>query len=329
MCTALNLKTKDNKHLFGRNLDVIESYGQSVIIVPRKFQWNNVVENRTEVSKYACVGMGIVVENHPLLFDGVNEKGLAGAGLNFTNFAVFDEKAISGKTNFSGSDFLYWVLSSFENLEDLKIALKDVVLTNTSVKPGYDVAKLHWIFTDLSGKSIVIEYLKDGMHVYENEVGVLTNDPTFDWQITNLSQYVTIDTKTPKPKQMGDILIKPYGHGLNMLGLPGDASPASRFVRTNFFKWSVFGLENEISGVSDFFNVLNSVFVVKGTEIDDNGEMNYTLYQSCMCQESGVYYYRNYNNSRINAVSLFNEDLEGKEIIKFDYKNEQDIFIHN
>ena len=329
MCMAVTLKTKEGHHFFGRNLDVVTNYGQEVITIPRNFTYKNVAENREETSKYACIGMGIVVNNHPLMFDGVNEKGLAAAGLNFTYFAKFNEEAIPNKTNLSASDFIYWVLGNFSNLDDLKVALKDVVLTNIPVAEGFAVSKLHWMFTDLSGKSIVVEYIDEQMRVHDNPVGVLTNDPNFEWHLTNLSQYVVVSNKTAEPRQMVDMLVKPYGHGLNLVGLPGDDSPASRFVRTTFFKENIISNEGKDAGINDFFKVLDSVFVTKGSQRDDNGAMNYTLYQSGMCQEECIYYYRDYDNSRINAVNLFKEDLDGKEIKKFSYKNTLDILFQN
>ena len=329
MCTGLTLSTKDGKHFFGRNLDVPASYGQAVHIIPRNFNWTNVVTGETLTSKYSCIAMAIVVDNHPLLFDGVNEKGLAGGGLNFTHFAKFSDEAIPGKTNISAADFLYWALGNFSNLTELREALQNLVLTNIPVKENLPVSGLHWMFTDLSGKSIIVENMDDGMHIYDNPVGTLTNDPTFPWHLTNLRQYVTIDTKTPQPRQMGDVLMHPFGHGLNMCGLPGDASPASRFVRTVFFRDSIVDADDEISGVTAFLNVLTGVTVLKGSEVDPDGSMNYTVYKSAMCQETGTYYYTDYYNRRINAIKLNNADLDGKEIISFSYNNEQDILFQN
>jgi len=329
MCTGLTLSTKDGKHFFGRNLDVPASYGQAVHIIPRNFDWTNVVTGEKLTSKYACISMAIVVDNHPLLFDGVNEKGLAGGGLNFTHFAKFSEEAVPGKTNISAADFLYWALGNFSDLTELREALQNLVLTNIPVKENLPVSGLHWMFTDLSGKSIIVENMDDGMHIYDNPVGTLTNDPTFPWHLTNLRQYVTIDTKTPQPRQMGDVLMHPFGHGLNMCGLPGDASPASRFVRTVFFRDSIVDANDEISGVTAFLNVLTGVTVLKGSEVDPDGSMNYTVYKSAMCQETGTYYYTDYYNRRINAIKLNNADLDGKEITSFSYNNEQDILFQN
>lgn len=329
MCTGLNLVTKNGEHIFGRSLDVICSYGESINIVPRNFNWLNVVDNKSYQTKYAIIGMSIVVNNHPLFFDGTNEKGLAGAGLNFLSFAKFSEEAIEGKNNISASDFLLWALGNFSNLEELKIALENLNLVNKGINEKISVQGLHWIFTDLTGKSIVVENMEDGMHVYDNLVGVLTNDPTFPWQITNLNQYVPLSAEEPSKKKIVDLNISPYGHGLGMCGMPGDYSPAARFVRTVFFKNNIACAEDEKSGVTAFFKILSTVNIPKGSEREKNGHMNYTSYKSAMCQESGTYYYTTYDNRRINAVSLFKEDLDSKEIINFKLNKEEDILFQN
>ena len=305
MCTGLNLVTKNGEHIFGRSLDVICSYGESINIVPRNFNWLNVVDNKSYKTKYAIIGMSIDVNNHPLFFDGTNEKGLAGAGLNFLSFAKFSEEAIEGKNNISASDFLLWALGNFSNLEELKTALENLNLVNKGINEKISVQGLHWIFTDLTGKSIVVENMEDGMHVYDNLVGVLTNDPTFPWQITNLNQYVPLSAEEPSKKKIVDLNISPYGHGLGMCGMPGDYSQAA------------------------FFKILSTVNIPKGSEREKNGHMNYTSYKSAMCQESGTYYYTTYDNRRINAVSLFKEDLDSKEIINFKLNKEEDILFQN
>lgn len=329
MCTGLCLSTKDGKHFFGRNLDVPASYNQSVQIVPKNFKWLNVATQETVTAKYACIAMGIVMDNHPLLFYGVNEKGLAGGGLNFTQFAKFSPTAVKDKNSLSASDFVYWVLSTFSSLSELKETLPSVILTSIPFKPDLPVAGLHWIFTDKTGESIVIEYMEDGMHIHDNPVGVLTNDPTFDWQLTNLSQYVTLSCKTPQPEEMGNLLVKPFGHGLGMCGIPGDGSPAARFVRTVFFRDAVVGADDEISGVTAFFNVLSEVTVMKGSEIDPDGSMNFTVYKSAMCQESQTYYYTDYYNRRINAVKLTPDTMNADHITTFPYLGKQDICYQN
>ncbi len=329
MCTGLTLKTEDNLHFFGRNLDVPASYGQRVLSVPRNFEWNNSANQTTMQTTYACIGMGIVIDQHPFIFDGVNEAGLAGAGLNFTRYGQFSDVTVQDKENVSGSDFLYWALSQFSTLDELKTALKEVVLTSTQVKPGLEVAKLHWIFTDLTGKSIVVENMADGMHIHDNFVGVLTNDPTFDWHITNLNHYVTLTSQAPNALMMGEQLVTPFGSGTGRFGIPADGTPASRFVSTVFYRNHLVIGEGEMNGVSALLEVLDRVVIPKGAEVSANQEMNFTLYQSAMCQETKTYYYADYNNRRVNAVKFTEEMADAKTITTFDYLDTQDINFQN
>ena len=327
MCTALTLITKDRHHLFGRTLDVTRSYGQSVHIVPRNFNWINMVNQEILTSIYACVGMGIIINNQPCFFDALNEKGLAGAALNFKSYAKFKDSPSPGKNNISASSFLYWALSNFSTVKELRLALKNLVLTNTPITPDLPVAKLHWIFTDLTGGSIVIESMTDGLHIYNNPVGVLTNDPPFSWHLTNLAQYVTLKTETPPPIQMINLLVHPFGQGLGRFGIPGDGSTISRFVRAVFYKNATIDAQDEESGITAFFNLLSQVMIMKGSEESEAGTMDYTAYQSVMCLETGIYYYINYRNQRITAIKL--SDLNAKNIISFPYHEKQDILFEN
>lgn len=329
MCTALTLSTKDGKHLFGRSLDVTHSYNQKVQVIPRHFPWVNVATQQTHFAKYASIGMGVIIDNHPYLFDGMNEGGLAGAGLLFTSFAKFSPRIVPGKFCISSSDFLYWALSENSSLKELREALNTVILTSIPINPETPVSKLHWIFTDKTGESLVVESTEDGLHLYNNPVGVLTNDPPFDWQLTNLSQYVTINCNTPSPRQMGELLVRPFGNGLGMCGLPGDGSSASRFIRTVFFKDAATEATNEKNGVTTFFNILSEVNVIKGSEVTADGFLNFTAYQSTMCQESLTYYYIDYENRRINAVKLTPQNMNSNYISTFPYLNTQDILYLN
>ena len=328
MCTGLTLSTNEKYHFFGRNLDVPTTYQQHILVVPRQYQWENSVMNEMMQSRYSCIGMGIVINQHPLLFDAVNEVGLAGAGLNFTRYAKFSDK-ISSKQNVSGSNVLYWALSQFKTIEELKVALQDLVITNTEVVKGLEVAKLHWMFTDLSGKSIVVEYTKEGIQVFDNPVGVLTNDPGFKWHMTNLNHYVTLNANSPEAMDMDDYQIRPFGHGSGRFGIPGDGTPASRFIRTAFYKQTTIAEEGEIEGVTAFLKILDQVSIPKGSEIGPRGEMNHTLYQSVMCQESKTYYYTDYNNRRLNAVKLTEQLSSISQITIYSYLNAQDINYQN
>ena len=329
MCTGLCLSTKDGKHLFGRNLDVPASYNQAVQIVPRNFKWLNVATQETITSKYACIAMGIVIDNHPLLFDGVNEKGLAGGGLNFTHFAKFSSTAVKDKISLSASDFVYWVLSTFSSLSELKETLPSVILTSIPFKPDLPVAGLHWIFTDKTGESIVVEKTVNGLKVMDNKVGVLTNAPTFDWHLTNLTQYMGLTATQPQDTTWGEQNLKPLGQGLGAFGLPGDYSSPSRFVKAAFLRNHIDYADVNYSGMSEFFHILNGVAMVRGSVVTPQHLNDITLYTSCIDQEKGIYYYKTYTNHSISAINMYHEDLDAKEVKLFTFNDEFTVMQQN
>lgn len=325
MCTALTLKTKDGYHLFGRNMDVEYSFNQSIYLIPRNFQYTNHATDEQNTTKYAILGMATIIDHHPCLADGFNEKGLACAGLNFPGFVHYEDHITPGKTNIPPYDLILWVLSNFETLDEVKAALTKVNIVKIPLGENVPIPTLHWIVTDNTGQSIVIESTADKFSVYDNTAGVLTNSPTFDWHLINLRQYMHLSTHQPKVESWGDLELTTLGQGQGAFSLPGDSSPISRFVRIAFFRAHSNVGEDEMSAVTEFFHLLSSVAMIKGSVTTNEGMDDLTLYTSCMCQEKGIYYYTTYNNQRINMIDLNKEDLDAAEIKMFEFKDKQDI----
>ncbi len=329
MCTALSLRTKEGNHLFGRNMDLEYNFNQSVHLVPRKFAYKNVVTNENETTKYAIIGMATIIDNHPMFADGMNEKGLACAGLNFPGYANYEENPVEGKNNLPPHDIILWTLGNFETVKEVKKAFENVEIVGKTINEQTALATLHWMVTDKNGESIVIEKTKEKLSVYDNNLSVLTNSPTFDWHSTNVRQYIRCTSKYPENATWVKDELKPLSRGYGGWGLPGDFSTASRFVRISFLRSRVYEVESGIKGITDFFHMLNNVALPKYSvqteeEIDD-----VTQYTSCMCQSSGIYYYNTYNNSRINAIDMNKENLDGDEIKNFAYLEEADINYQN
>ena len=329
MCTALSLRTKDGNYLFGRNMDLEYNFNQSVYLVPRKFAYKNVVTDKIENVKYAMIGMATIIDNHPMFADGMNEKGLACAGLNFPEYAYYENDAVEGKINLAPHDIIPWILGNFETTEEVKEAFNNVEIVGKTINPQTGLATLHWMVVDTNGKSIVIEKTKEKLEVYDNIISTLTNSPTFDWHVTNLRQYISASSKQPENTTWVKKELKPLGQGLGSWGLPGDFSTTSRFVRISFLRSRVDEVENGIKGVSDFFHMLNNVAMSNYSVVTPEGINDITQYTSCMCQNSGIYYYNTYNNSRINAVDMNKENLDGNEIKNFSYLDEMDINYQN
>lgn len=325
MCTALTLTTKDKNHLFGRNMDLEYSFGQAVQLVPRNFKYKNVVTDETVSTKYAMIGMGTLIDEHPMYAEAMNEKGLTCAGLNFPGYAHYTDEVIEGKTNIPPFDVIPWVLGNFETIEELRPALENLNLVNKPINSSTPLPTLHWIVSDKNGDCIVIENTKEKLSIFENKVGVLTNSPTFDWHMTNLNQYIGMQPTQPDNTRWHEQDLVAPGQGIGLIGLPGDFSPASRFVRIAFMKSHAVLTDNEHSAVSEFFHMLDNVAMVRGTVVTPQGRDDITQYSSCMCQEKGIYYYKTYNNSQINVIDMNKEDLDGDKIKIFNYEDKLSI----
>lgn len=329
MCTALTIKSSKGNNFFGRNMDLEYNFNQSVVIVPRNYKYENKVTGNMEGGNYAIIGMGSVIDNHAALADGMNEKGLACAGLNFSGFAYYEKEPVKGKVNIAPYDFILWVLFNHETVDEVKKAINNIELVDVPLNEKYPVPTLHWMVVDKTGKSIVVEKTKDEFAVYDNNIGVLTNNPIFDWHIINLSQYVGITEMYPKETRWCNQELEPLGVGTGTIGIPGDFSSVSRFVRIAFIKSRLPKVEDDLSGISQFFHMLDYTAMVKGGVMTMEGKEDFTVYSSCMNQEKGIYYYKTYNNNRINAVDINKEDLDISEIKVFPYLIKQDVYYEN
>ncbi len=329
MCTALTLQTQDGYHLFGRNMDIEFSFSQSILLIPRNFNYTDNITGKTQKSKYAIIGMGTLLGTYPALADGLNEKGLACAGLNFPGYVHYEENVLEDKINLAPYDVIFWILNNFDSIEALKKELPHINIVKKPFNESTPLPTLHWIVVDKKGACIVIEKTKEKLSIYDNAIGVLSNAPTFDWHMTNLRQYINVDPHQPIATSWNNQELAPLGQGLGSFGLPGDFSTVSRFVRIAFLKSKMGNPINELNGISEFFHMLNNVSMVTGSVITPQEKNDITLYTSCMSQQKGVYYYTTYNNNRINAIDMNKEDLDGDQVKVFPYLDTQDINYQN
>lgn len=329
MCTSLSIKSNKGHNFFGRNMDLAYDFNQSVLIIPRNYQIQNKVTGDMAKNKYAIIGMGTIIDNHPTLADGMNEKGLACAGLNFDGYSYVEENIVPGKKNIAPYDFIYWVVANHETVDEVKQTIENLELVKVPINERTPLPTLHWMIVDKTGKSIVVEKTKDKFAVYDNPVGVMTNNPTFDWHLTNLNEYMKITPNHPQNVKWSDRELTPLGVGAGTLGIPGDFESVSRFVRIAYIRAHMPSIEDEITAVTQFLHMLDYVIMVKGGVITKDGLEDITRYSSCMDQERGIYYYRNYNNNRINAIDMHKEDLDSTEIKLFPYLETQDINYQN
>ncbi|MDM0737951.1 choloylglycine hydrolase [Clostridium perfringens] len=319
MCTGLALETKDGLHLFGRNMDIEYSFNQSIIFIPRNFKCVNKSNKKELTTKYAVLGMGTIFDDYPTFADGMNEKGLGCAGLNFPVYVSYSKEDIEGKTNIPVYNFLLWVLANFSSVEEVKEALKNANIVDIPISENIPNTTLHWMISDITGKSIVVEQTKEKLNVFDNNIGVLTNSPTFDWHVANLNQYVGLRYNQVPEFKLGDQSLTALGQGTGLVGLPGDFTPASRFIKVAFLRDAMIKNDKDSIDLIEFFHILNNVAMVRGSTRTVEEKSDLTQYTSCMCLEKGIYYYNTYENNQINAIDMNKENLDGNEIKTYKY----------
>ncbi len=304
MCTAVFLNDT-----FGRNMDLEYDFGANLVIIPRKFPFKFKREGEIS-SHFAVMGVAAMVNDYPLFCDGVNEHGLCVAGLNFNGFATcFCED--DTKVNLTPYELISYILATCKDVQTAKNLLKETNLVDIPFMERLPVPTLHWLVSD-KNESIVFEFTKDGGKIHDNPVGVMTNNPSFDYHLYNLSFYKNLQTSRPDKSFKEH---KNMGVGEGSLGLPGDYSSASRFIRASFVK------ENSVLHVGDriaqTFHILESVQMPRGTVTTDDGAYDITMYSACIDTKNMIYYFKTYDNINIRAVKMHSQDLDGKKLSCF------------
>ncbi len=324
MCTAATYKT--NNFYFGRTLDNEFSYFEQVTVTPRNFPFDFRYLGRCE-KHFAIIGMAYVSDGYPLYYDAMNEKGLCIAGLNFVGNTCF-KKAQKGSGNVAVFEFIPWILSQCESVGQVKEKLENINLVDEPFNEKLPTAQLHWMIADRK-ECITVEAVKEGLKIYENPIGVLTNNPPFPEQLFRLNDYMRLSPKAPENGFAKNLDLKHYSKGMGTLGLPGDLTSMSRFARASFVKLNSVSGQGEAESVSQFFHILNSVDQPKGCNIADRGEFEITVYTSCMNADKGIYYYTTYDNHQISAVDMHRENLDGSDLVSYPLIKGERIFYQN
>ena len=312
MCTAATYKTND--FYFGRTLDYEFSYGDEVTITPRNYTFH-FRKTGTLESHYAMIGMAYIAGDYPLYYDAVNEKGLGIAGLNFVGNADY-KKEVNDKDNVAQFEFIPWILSQCATVKEAIASIERLNLIDEPFSKELPLAQLHWLIADRN-EAITVESVKDGIHIYPNPVGVMTNNPPFEAQMFALNNYMHLSPKSPQNSFSDKLPLHTYSRGMGALGLPGDLSSQSRFIRVAFTKMNSVSGSSENESVSQFFHILGSVDQQRGCCDVGEGKYEITLYTSCCNTDKGIYYYTTYENHQITAVNMHNENLDGKNLIRY------------
>jgi choloylglycine hydrolase len=331
-CTGIRLVAADGAVVHARTLEFGLDLQSEVIMVPRGYARTGSTPDgkeglkwRTKYASLGANGAGL-----PFIFDGLNERGLAVGSFYFPTTAGFMpySAADAGKT-IAPWEVGSWILENFATVEEVKANIGKITVAEVVFKEWGFVPPVHYVVHDVSGKSIVIEYVGGKLHVHENPLGVMTNSPTFDWHMTNLRNYVNFSLTNVPPVQVGPIKLLPFGQGSGMLGLPGDFTPPSRFVRAVAFSQSTLPSKTGTDAVLQAFHVLNNFDLPKGAlredEKDSHGNIlaDYTVWTSANDLKAKQFYFRTYQNSQIRMVDLTKMNLDAKDITKISMQGDE------
>lgn len=318
MCTAFSFVR--NTLYFGRNMDIEYDFGQKVVVTPRNFALKT-KKCGTALLRFAMIGMANVTDGYPLYAEAANEKGLCMAGLNFPSNAVYVKENQLAKKGITPFEFIPYILGLCESVDDAKKELRQIQIADIPFSSSMPLAPLHWIICDRQ-KSIVVESTSAGLDFYDSAEGVITNNPTFAFHEQNIRQYMHLSAKNP----VGTGDKRAFCQGAGAVGLPGDFSSPSRFVKTVFCKENSHCDNDTEACVSQVFHILDSVAMVKGSVITEQGADDVTTYSCCIDTANGDYYYKTYGNNRLTKVRMTNERMTANGLSVFELRKQQDVF---
>lgn len=324
MCTAVTYQTRD--FYFGRTLDYEISFGETVTITPRNAPF--FFRNGMALKKhFAIIGVAHIADGYPLYYDAVNEMGLCMAGLNFVGNAYY-RKAGRDKNNIAQFEFIPWILAQCASVEEARSLLERIRLDDAPFSKNMPVAQLHWMIADRT-ETITVEAVREGVRVYHNPVGVLTNNPPFEQQLFSLNNYMSLSAEEPQNRFSDQLPLRRYSRGMGALGLPGDLSSQSRFIRAVFTKMNAVSGTSEQESVSQVFHILGAVSQSRGCCDLGDGQYEITIYTACCNADQGIYYYTTYDNHQITAVDMRKEYLEGNQLVSYPLILEEQIHRQN
>jgi len=308
MCTAITLQFGETENFFGRTMDFSYDIEPKLYVVPKNYAWQNALTGCKFHNTYSFIGIGQEKEDMLAFFDGVNEQGFAAAALYFAGFAKYSEQADLKRDAVSSLDFLHYILGKCGSLKDLNRALDNVSIIGVPDPVTQAVAPLHWIATDRTGESVVIEQTEDGLRLFKNPVGILANSPDFQWHMTNLRNYMNASPIQTKETSWGNVKLKPFGQAGGTLPLPGGYTSPERFVKTAYQKTHIQPPKNQIEGVNACFHIMEGVSVPKGVIMTDRNTSDYTKYTAFVNTNTCQYFFKTYDNPQIGTATLRDND---------------------
>ncbi|HJC27026.1 choloylglycine hydrolase family protein [uncultured Alistipes sp.] len=320
-CTGITLRSADGAHVVARTIEWGGSdLNSRYVVVPRGYAQRSFTPGGQEgmrfTARYGYVGFA--VEREEFVAEGLNEEGLSAGLFYFPGYGAYEPyDAARNAENIADLQLVPLVLGSCRTIDEVKELLAKVCVIGIDPR----ASTVHWRFTDLSGRQVVLEIIDRKPVFYENELGVLTNSPGFEWQLTNLNNYVNLHAGGAEAHPMGGISLAAFGAGSGMLGLPGDVTPPSRFVRAAFFQTTAPQQATALEAVLQGFQILTNFDIPIGVEFPA-GQIpadipSATQWTSATDPVNRVIYYRTMYNSAIRSI-----DLQQIDFSKVAYRSE-------
>jgi choloylglycine hydrolase len=311
-CTSLRIKSTEGGIFYARTMEFPTSPQVTVAVFPRGTVMRGTLpdgkqEGATWTSKYGFVGMRDYAP--PIVSDGMNEKGLVVGMLLFPGYAGYQpfDSALAVKT-IANFEMANWLLSSFATVDEVCEGLKTMRVCEAPLPmPGGVSLPLHYVVHDAMGGCLVVEYMEGRLKVYDNPLGVMTNSPPFDWMLINLSNYVNLSATGVPKLDLNGFSIRPAGQGSGMLGLPGDFTPPSRFVRFVALTQSALPVSGPDAGVTLAMTLIDNADIPKGAvrQTTPNGDSYDVTIWSVVADTTRLrYYFRTYDNKNWSMVDV-------------------------
>lgn len=320
-CTGLHLKSEDGNFVYARTMEFgADLVSFDLITVPRNYEYIGMTPKGQPglkwKTKYGFVGFNPF--GMPLVADGLNEKGMAAGAFYFPGYAKFEDVAERDyPKTISNLDFITWVLSNFATVEELSKALKNVKVAGVVFKSWGIIPPVHFYVSDETGDLMVLEWVDGQLHQYQNSIGVITNSPTYDWHLTNLRNYIGLDAINRPSLAIKGQQFSAFGQGSGGLGLPGDFTPPSRFVRAAFFANTAYKGKNGPEQVNIAFKILDQFDIPPGSVRQVEGDKvvaEATQWTSAADLKNRIYYFHTEFDRNIKSVDLKKIDLAKNKI---------------
>ena len=314
-CTGISLSAKDGSKVVARTVEWAATPMKcGYVTAPRGHQHQSYTPTGENGLKYTGVYgyVGVYTEYEPFVVEGINESGLSAGLFFFPGYGSYTPYSeVNNDKTLCDMQFVSWVLSQFSSISQVKEAIKKVDLVTLSSKIG----AVHWRICEPGGRMVVLEVVGGVPHFYENTLGVLTNAPGFQWHMTNLNNYVNLmPGSAPNNTIAPGITLQPLGHGSGMLGLPGDYTSPSRFVRATFFQTTAPVWPDGFSTVVQAFHILNNFDIPIGSQHLQKdipkGLPSATQFTAATDLKAMKLYYRTAWNSNIRCIDLMDIDFK-------------------